>query len=417
MAVFWLLAVLMTAAALAFVLVPLLRNRPLTGPSTVEANLDVLRSQRREIESDVANGTLPAEARDEALAELVRRADSDLAPAPTPAATRGKPWITAAIVAVALPVCAFGLYFARGTPSAADPRLVANGGMPMDPQQVVAMVEKLAQKVRERPDDVQGWSLLARSMATLGRFKEAADAYAHLASIAPNDPSVLADYADSLAMAQGKVLAGKPYELAREALAIDPNHPKALALAASAAMEANDNAAALRYWRALEAQLPPGSEDLQQVQSIVADVEAKARAAGQPVVAAAPAPASAQPAAQGASAGSKSVTGSVVAAPEIASRINSGDTLFVYARAENGPRMPLAIIRGSAAQLPMKFALDDSQAMSPAMKLSGAAAVRIEARVSRSGNAMPQAGDIIGTSGVVKPGARDVNIVLDRVVP
>jgi cytochrome c-type biogenesis protein CcmH len=415
MVVFWLLAVLMTTAALAFVLVPLLRTRPVAGPSTVEANLDVLRSQRREIEVDVANGTLPAEARDEALAELVRRADSDLVPVAAPALTPGKPWITAAIVAVALPLAAFGLYIARGTPAAADPRLVANGGMPMDPQEVVAMVEKLAQKVRERPDDVQGWALLARSMATLGRFKEASDAYEHLARIAPNDPSVLADYADALAMTQGKVLAGKPYELAREALAIDPNHPKALALAASAALEAQDYGTSLRYWRAFQAQLAPGSEDAQQVDAIVADVEAKAAASGQPVPAAAsraaPAPAMA------AGAAGKSVTGSVVAAPEVASRIGAGDTLFVYARAENGPRMPLAIIRGSAAQLPMKFALDDSQSMSPAMKLSGASAVRIEARVSRSGNAMPQAGDIVGTSGVVKPGARDVKIVLDKVVP
>jgi len=411
MVVFWLLAVLMTAVALAFVLVPLLRHRPVSGPSTVEANLDVLRSQRREIEADVANGTLPAEARDEALAELMRRADSDLVPVAEPQATPRRPWIAAAIVAVAVPALAFGLYLARGTPAAADPRLAANGGM--DEKQIVAMVETLARKVKERPNDVQGWSLLARSLATLGRFREAADAYAHLATIAPGDPSVLADYADSLAMAQGHVLAGKPYELAKQALAIDPSHPKALALAASAALEAGDYAASLGYWHALEAQLPPNSEDLQQVQAIMSDVEAKARASGV-TIAAAPA---ATPASTSAATGGGSVTGSVVVSPEMTSRIHAGDTLFVYARAENGPRMPLAIIRGSANELPMKFALDDSQAMSPTMKLSGASAVRIEARVSRSGNAMPQAGDIVGTSSVVRPGARDVKIVLDKVVP
>src|SRR4051794_5688270 len=249
MLVFWLLAALMTAVALAFVLVPLLRARPVTAPSTVEANLDVLRSQRREIEADVANGTLPAEAREEALAELVRRADTDLAPVAAPSVTARKPWVTAAIVAVALPLCAFGLYLARGTPAAADARVAANGGMPVDEKQIVAMVQTLAQKVRDRPNDVQGWALLARSMATLGRFKEAADAYEHQARIAPGDPSVLADYADSLAMAQDRVLAGKPYQLAKEALAIDPTHPKALALAASAAMEANDYRAALGYWK------------------------------------------------------------------------------------------------------------------------------------------------------------------------
>jgi cytochrome c-type biogenesis protein CcmH len=328
-----------------------------------------------------------------------------------PQATPRKPWIAAAIVAVALPALAFGLYLARGTPAAADPSVAANGGM--DSKQIVAMVETLARKVKERPNDAQGWALLARSMATLGRFQEAADAYAHLATLVPGDPSVLADYADSLAMAQGHVLSGKPYELAKQALAIDPSHPKALALAASAALEAHDYATSLRYWRAFEAQLAPGSDDLQQVKAIISDVEAKARASG---VAVAQAPAAPRAAAASAN-GHESVTGSVVAAPEVAPRIGSGDTLFVYARAENGPRMPLAIIRGSAAQLPMKFALDDSQSMSPAMKLSGASAVRIEARVSRSGNAMPQPGDIVGTSGVVRPGARDVKIVLDKVVP
>jgi len=275
------------------------------------------------------------------------------------------------------------------------------------------MVDTLARKVRERPDDVQGWALLARSTATLGRFKESADAYEHLARIAPGDPSVLADYADTLAMAQGKVLAGKPYELAKQALSIDPTHPKALAIAASAALEANDYATSLGYWKKLEAQLAPGSEDMQQVQAIIADVESRGTGAGKPVVAAASPSQPQAPAAVIA----KSVTGSVSAAPAVAARIGAGDTLFVYARAENGPRMPLAIVRASARDLPLAFTLDDTQAMSPATRLSGATAVRIEARVSRTGNAMPQPGDIVGTSPVVAPGARGVKIVLDKVLP
>ena len=349
MVVFWLSAALMTAIALAFVLVPLLRHRPVTAPSTVEANLDVLRSQRREIDADVANGTLPPEARDEALAELVRRAASDLAPVAQPDATPRKPWITAAIVAVAVPTLAFGLYLARGTPGAADPALAASGGM--DQKQIVAMVDTLARKVKERPNDVQGWALLARSMATLGRFRESADAYAHLASIAPGDASVLADYADSLAMAQGRVLAGKPYELARQALAIDPQHPKALALAASAALEANDYATALGYWRSLESQLPPDSDDLQQVRAIIADLEAKARASGVTVAQSATRTApgvAASPAAGSASAASKSVTGSVVAAPEVASRIQSADTLMLTIPSQLGVEFNLRVIESFA---------------------------------------------------------------------
>jgi cytochrome c-type biogenesis protein CcmH len=413
MLVFWLLATLMTAVALAFVLVPLLRARADASPGVVEANLEVLRGQRREIEADVASGTLSADAREEALAELVERAGSDLAAAPRPADSARRPWITAAAVAVALPLVAFGVYLAQGTPAASDPKLASReGSPPLDDKQIVAMVETLAQKVRERPDDVQGWALLARSMGALGRFEESAAAYAHLEKLAPNDADVLADYADALGMAQGRTLKGKPYELAKRALAIDPAHRKALALAGTAALDAGDFNNAARYWQALGKQLPAESEDAAQVRAIVAEVMLKAAAAGQ-VLGAPPRPGSAQAPA----AASEAVSGSVSVAPAMASRIGAGDTLFIFARAENGPRMPLAILRGSAKQLPRDFTLDDTQAMAPNMKLSTATAVRIEARVSRSGNATPQPGDLVGTSAVVKPGARDVKIVLDKVVP
>src|SRR5262249_26832667 len=160
-----------------------------------------------EIEADVARGVLPADARDEALAELVARADADLAPEATPVLPPARrPWIAASMVAIAIPVLSFGVYFAIGMPGATDPPNVAAQGHPteaVDPQ-VVAMVESLAKKVRERPDDVQGWSLLARSMAALQRYPEAAEAYAHLITIAPKDAQLLADYADVLGMAQGR---------------------------------------------------------------------------------------------------------------------------------------------------------------------------------------------------------------------
>ncbi len=387
----------MTLAALAFVLVPLLRGRASSGPSSVEANLEVLRGQRREIEADVANGTLPADAREEALAELVGRAQADLseAGAPSSPAPLKKPWIIAAAVALGLPALAFGIYLASGTPAATDTRVTA-----VDPasrfteQQIVDMVDNLAKKVRDRPDDAKGWALLARSTAALGRFKESAEAYERLAKLVPDDAQVLADYADSLGMAQGKTLVGRPYELIRQALAIDPQNPKALALAGTAAMDSNDYATAARYWEKLASLLPPDSEDEAQVQAILGDPATVAKAGT-----------------------AKSVSGLVSIAPEVAAKIGQSDTLFVFARAESGPRMPLAVLRGSARQLPLAFALDDTMAMAPNMKLSGAEAVRIEARISRTGNATPQPGDLVGTSGVVKPGARDVKVVVNRVLP
>lgn len=415
MLVFWLLATLMTAVALAFVLVPLLRSRPSGGPSVTEANLEVLRSQRREIEADLANGTLPADAREEALAELVDRAQGDFEAASPGAiaATRRKPWLTAALVSVAVPAIAFGMYFAVGTPMAADSSLVTHEGAPMNERQIAAMAENLARKVREHPNDADGWALLARSMAALGRFRESADAFEHLATLVPGDPEVLVDYADALGMAQGRSLAGRPLELIHQALKIDPKQHKALALAGTAALDAGDFKAAAAYWQQLADQMPPGSEDEAQVNSVLAEIRARAAEAGQAL----PAPSAPRALAAKTAASPASVTGSVAVAPGIASKVQGSDTLFIFARAEGGPRMPLAVMRGTASQLPMSFALDDSQAMAPNMKLSSAEAVRIEARISRSGNAIPQPGDLVGTSGVVKPGARGVKIVVDRVVP
>jgi hypothetical protein len=115
--------------------------------------------------------------------------------------------------------------------------------------------------------------------------------------------------------------------------------------------------------------------------------------------------------------GAPTLTGSVTVAPQVASKVDAAATVFVFARAASGPRMPLAIVRAPAGKLPMDFTLDDSQSMAPGMKLSSAEAVRIEARISRSGNAMPQPGDLVGTSGIVKPGTHGVKIVVDKVLP
>ncbi len=412
MVAFWILAALMILAALAFVLVPLLRPRAAAGPNAREASLAVLRGQRREIDADIASGSLPADAREEALRELVDRAQGELpAPAPRAGPSGRSPWRIALGMAFALPALTIGTYIALGNPAATDPKKVAVHASRPDNAQIVAMVENLAAKVRERPDDARGWALLARSMGALGRFKESAEAYEHLVKIAPKDPQILADYADALGMAQGGKLGGRPLELAEEALAIDPRHRKALALAGTAAMDAGDFATANRYWETLAGDLVPGSEDERQVRTILSEVRQRAAAAGRPLAVAV------APVAKSADATPKSLTGSVSVAPGIAAKVGASDTVFVFARTESGARMPLAILRTTARQWPIAFALDDTMAMSPTARLSLAEAVRIEARVSRSGDAKPRPGDLVGASAVVKPGARDVKIVIDKVLP
>lgn len=425
MALFWFLTAAMAALAVMFVVIPLLRARSPSGPSEVEANLEVLQGQRREIEADIAAGALPADSREEAMQELVGRAATDLAPVSAPTGSAGKPWPAVVAAGIAIPALAFGLYLALGSPASMDPLVQAAASGKLEDKQIVAMVDSLAAKMKERPDDATGWSLLARSLSSLGRFKESAEAYERLAKLTPGDPQVLADYADILAMAQGKRLAGKPEALIRQALEIDPKHPKALALAASAAADAGDLPASLQYWQRLADSLPPDSEDARDVGQIIAQLREQAQGAGvklpppkeAPAVAAAAGAPQSAPKAPASAAPGQSVSGSVAIAPDIAARLSGGETVFILARAEGGPRTPLAVIKANARELPMKFALDDSQAMAPGVNISSASAVRIEARVSRSGNVIPQSGDLVGTSVPVKPGSRDVKIVVDKVVP
>jgi cytochrome c-type biogenesis protein CcmH len=432
MLVFWALATGMTLLALAFVLVPLLRSRGgAAGPSARDVTLEVLRGQRQEIEADIASGSLPAEAREEALAELVERAGEDLPPEAAAAkgtTTPARPWLAASATAVAIPALAFGLYAAVGSPGAVDikamPTLSSAG--PGHDKELVGMIESLAQKVRERPDDARGWELLARSMMSLGRYGEAAEAYEHLAKLVPGDAQVLADYADALGMAQGRSLLGKPRAIAEQALAADPKHPKALALAGTAAMDAQDWGAAMGYWQRLAQTLPPDSQDAAQLRSIMDEVRQRAgpgyafkdaptlaQGPGPAPAAKASAPAPSQPAA----AAANGISGSVALAPGIAPQVSGKEHLFVFARAEGGPRIPLAVVKLRADVLPYQFALDDSQAMAPGMNISSAQAVRIEARISRSGDVKAQPGDLVGTSEVVKPGARGVKVLVDKVVP
>ena len=427
MLVFWILATVMTLVALGVVLVPLLRAKDdPRAPSARAAALEVLRGQRQEIEADIAAGTLPAEAREEALSELVERAGEDLPPEQAAARQAPRPWLAASAVAVAIPAIAFGLYAAIGMPSAIDLR-ASQAKAPAHEKELVAMVEKLAAKVRAQPDDPRGWDLLARSMSALGRFGEAVEAYEHLDKLAPRDPNVLADWADALGMAQGRSLRGRPMQLAEQALAIDPKHSKALALAATAAMEARDYPASIRYWHRLAESLPPGSPDAEQVRAVMDEVRqlsggkvevpklAQAPAPA-PAKAAPPAAAKAAPPAP-ANAPADGISGSVALAPSMAAKVTGGEHLFVFARAEGGPRVPLAVVKLRADALPYQFALDDSQAMAPGMNISSAQAVRIEARISRSGDVKAQPGDLVGTSDVVKPGARGVKVLVDKVVP
>jgi cytochrome c-type biogenesis protein CcmH len=311
------------------------------------------------------------------------------------------------------------LYKRLGNPETAT--LVASeaGSHEVSEKQIAAMVDSLAQRLKQHPDDANGWVLLAHSYQALERFPEAAKAYEHAADLIQSDPNLLADYADALAMAHGRKLAGKPAELVRRALAIDPSHRKSLALAATAALETRDLDGSLAYWRRLAAELPTGSDESRRVADVIAEVESAKREGKEVSTSSARARPPEEPAPQksAAKAGDGAISGRVELNAALASKVTLSDTVFIFARAVDGPRMPLAALRIPAKELPRNFSLDDSMSMAPGAKLSSAASVIVEARISKSGNAIAQSGDLFGRSAPVKPGAGGLVITIDQVVP
>lgn len=274
-------------------------------------------------------------------------------------------------------------------------------------EQIANMADQLAERMKGTPNDAEGWAMLARSYSVLGRHPEALVAYEKAVQLRQDDPNLLADYADSLAVKNGRRLAGEPMKWVQAALKIDPQTPKALALAGTYAFDQKDYAGAVRYWELLLATAPADNNFVQQVQSGLAEAR---QLGGLPAKAAEP---SATPAA-GAGA---SVRGTVSLSPAVAKLASPDDTVFIYARAaEGGMRMPLAIQRHQVKDLPVAFTLDDSSSMSPAARLSGVQQVIVSARVSKSGQAMPAPGDLTGQTGAVAVGASGLKIEISETV-
>lgn len=282
-------------------------------------------------------------------------------------------------------------------------------------QQIAAMVDKLAARLKDRPDDAEGWMMLGRSYTVLGRFAEALPAYARATQLQPKNAALLADYADAVAATKGTANNPESVALVTRALAVDPDHPKALALAGTALYDRGDYAGAIARWQKIADRLPPESELAKQVLGSI--VEAREHllsgAASAPTTALAPATAAA-PATPVATA--TTLTGTVTLDAALVDKASPTDTVFVFARAAAGSRMPLAVQRAKVADLPLAFRLDDSMAMAPGATLSSARQLVVGARISKTGNAMPQAGDLSGEVAPVAPGANGVAIRIDRVV-
>ncbi len=435
----WMIFGAMLVVALLFVLPPLLRQGRATGPGQNELNIVLHRKRLAELETDLANGVLNedqfTQARDDLERELLQElsgAPDNAAAAPAKSASR----LTALLVAILLPVLALGLYYklgdwralesaaqssgmtaetAGGTQVSAAADSVPNGSMPP----IEDMIKQLEAKLAKDPGNAKGWLMLGRSYIYTNRYADAVRAYAQAETLTdPPDAQVITEYAQAMSMANGNRMSGAPERLVERALKLQPDNPNALWLAGMAAFQKADYKTALKYWEPLQKVTPADSEQ----DKILQDYLAQARS-GKPIEpiisdSAEAAPQERAPEQQPAAGGAAALKVHVALDPAIASKAAADDTVFIFARAVNGPPMPLAIVRKQVKDLPIDVVLDDSQAMMPAMKLSNFAEVVVGARISKSGNAMPASGDLQSISGALQTGSTHaVNITIDKVVP
>lgn len=254
--------------------------------------------------------------------------------------------------------------------------------------------------------------MLARSYTVLARYRDSLPAYAQAVRLQPKNAGLLADYADAVASVNDGPANAESTALVARALAIDPVQPKALALSGTVAFDRGDFPTAIVQWQKIADTLPVGGEFRQQVMANIDEARRRGGLAAPPGGAAA----SDTPAIPDASPGRETLTGTVSLDPALAAAATPTDTVFVLARPESG-RMPLAVFRATVKDLPLRFKLDDSMAMTPTMKISDMKQVVVAARISRSGNAISQPGDLAGESKPVAPGTSDLAITIGTVVP
>lgn len=385
-------------AFLLLVLVLVLLLRPFIFPPKVEAtsrrqmNAAIYREELDKLELECSSGSINNADYELAHAEMRQRLFQDTNEEDD-RSVMGSSKITVISLCVFITVLSAGFYFSLG-----DATRIAekNTQQPMTQDGVEKMITVFAAKMEQDPTNLQGWAMLARSYRILGRNQEAAKAYERSGNFIDSDPQLLADYADVLASNANGSFAGKPLKLINQALKLDPNNLLALWLSGTASYAAGNYKAAVQTWEKLAQQLPPGTEDARSIEASIAEARTKSGPSSK------------------ASVNTKGISGKIEIAANLKSKVNSGDIVLVIAR-KPGERMPVAVLKTPASEFPMSFSLTDALAMNPSSPLSQLAEAAIEVRISKTGMAKPEAGDLISAPQTVKVGANNIRLVIDQV--
>lgn len=394
---FWIIVAGLVLLALALIVPPLLRKTPLPDDDHRQRNIKIARQRLAELRQQLQDGVLDQVQFDEQYAELQLMLNDDLqASEAGKAPERQGRWIIP-ILLVLLPMLSLLLYVSLGDINALS-KVELQQTQVKAAENMAGMMDKLRQRLQQQPDDVEGWIMLGRSYGFLQQYQDAADAFARADKLKPDDVEIMLQYANNLAMASGGSMKGEPEQLIARVIEKAPDNANALWLAGMAMAEAGDFAKAKQYWQKLLQLLPPDAEGLSQVQQMLAAVDQeleKQRSAGPAI----------------------EIKVKVTIDPALKANLQPQDAVFIYAQAVNGPKMPLAIVRKQGSDLPTEVVLNDQMAMQGGSRLGEQQQLRIVARVSKSGQAMTQPGDLLGSVELAQPFAgATANVLINQEV-
>lgn len=421
MTLFWILSALLIITAIAILAPTLLRGRKLATHDREAQNIAIARERLAELSSELAEGQISPEEHAKAKLELEQALMQDIGGGDTTTINVGSPKLgklTLAGLLLLVPLLAISLYYQLGEPQMVATQVPAatsadKGNNSKHMGSLDQMAAQLRQRLEEKsPNDAEGWYLLGRTYMSMKDFPSAVEAFERTNKITRGqDAVVMLALADAIAMQQQGSVSGRPAELVAQALAADPNNTMALWLSGIVAEEKGEYMKALGLWKKLYPMLAGEPSEQQALAAQITRVSAMAGVAVPEMVA----PKTPQ-AGKTTGVGNTSVRLKVTLSPALQKQVQQGDSLFIYAKAQNGPRFPLAAARRSATELPLELTLDESSAVMPNATLANFATVKVGARISHSGDAIAQSGDLIGeVENVQVGGERVVEIVIDRV--
>jgi cytochrome c-type biogenesis protein CcmH len=417
MTTFWIIVAVLIVAAVGILAPALLRSRQSLSSDRNQQNVVIAQERLSELEADLANGVLSQDQFDQAKVELEQALLLDLGDDGNAGEQAPKSAGRAALVAlvIAVPALTLYLYNHLGQPQLAVAQQVAHqdgNGPAGEMPSVEEMIDALVARLKENPEDAEGWFLLGRTYMVLKQYPEAVTAYETVYKLVGDEPGVILALADALAMAQDGNMGGRVAELVRKAVQIAPDSATALWLGGMVEEQQGNYTQAVALWRKLQTMVTDDKEAYDRVSQLIAAAERKSGTSS-----AAPGEVLESSQAQPVD-GQASIRVKISLSPGLQALVGSDEILFVYARPMEGPKMPLAASRHKAGELPLEVTLSDADAMMPQMRLSNFAEVLVGARISRTGNAIAESGDLKGeVASVSVTGSGMVEVVIDTLVP